>query len=203
MTIRTSRWMWSAIPVALAAGSVALSLSGAGAVERGVSKESREAPKLVRWDIARCGSPACVALVAGGHARWRSPSGAMIRFTASGQAEVGEREASGGGLYVRRDASGHLVGRGVYKVTGFLGWQGARNPLGNVADAVGSRWEVRGGVIGLHVHLSGGGKGRLVISSFRLRTGPGHLLLHTATGRTITYLEKIHPGGQPLIHRIH
>jgi hypothetical protein len=178
-------------------------LVGGAQAAGGGRREGNETPKLVRWDIAKCRGISCEALVIGGHAVWRSASGATIRFTGSGEAEVAEREAAGGGSWIRKNAAGQVVAHGVYVVTGFIDWHGLGGSLGNVTDAVGHRRDYRNGILKLHIAL-GKGQGRLVISSV-INPRPsrrGRLILHAPSGRTITYFQRIHPNGQPLFHRL-
>jgi hypothetical protein len=163
--------------------------------------EPNEPHNLVRWDIAKCHSPSCAALVIGGHAVWRSASGATINFSGSGEAEPREGEAAGGGTWTRMDAKGRVVGRGAYRVTRFISWRGFGGVLGNVVDAVGHRRDYRVGILKLHINLLGKGRGRLVISSVIGQEPRGHLFLRTVSGRTITYRERVRPKGQPLFHR--
>jgi hypothetical protein len=170
---------------------------------------------MVRWDIARCDSDSCVALVVGGHARWRSGSGATIRFTGTGQAEPREGEAAGGGVWIRKNSRGQVVRRGTYKVTGFISWNGFGGTLGNVQDGIGNRNEVRSGVLRLRIHLFALPnskqpgvilRGRLVIASDSggpLVPAKSHLVLHTGTGRKIIYREgKRVAKGQTLLHHL-
>jgi hypothetical protein len=165
-------------------------------------RESGEAPGIFRWDVARCAGPSCEALVVGGHARWRSASGATIKFTGSGEAEPGEDEAAGGGAWTRKNSTGHILGHGTYQVTGFISWRGFGGSLGNVTDAIGHARDVRSGVLKLRIHLFGTGRGRLTISSSLpgATVREGSLVLHTASGSRIEYLQHTHPGGQVLVH---
>jgi hypothetical protein len=165
-------------------------------------RESGETPTLVRWDVARCAGVSCAALVVGGHAKWRSASGATIKFTGSGEAEPPEGETAGGGVWKRRNSSGQTVGRGVYQAIDFISWRGFGGSLGNVEDAIGHRRDVRSGVLKLRIHLFGTGRGRLVLSSSSAGgTVPrGSLVLHTRSGRRIEYLQKVRPRGQILFH---
>jgi hypothetical protein len=178
-------------------------LAGQSSAPARAKKEANEVSALMRWDIAKCHSVSCGALVGGGHAVWRSESGATFHFSGTGEAEPREQEAAGGGTWTRRNSSGHLVGRGTYKVTRFIDWHGFGGTLGNVLDAVGHRRDYRVGILKLHIDLRAKVGGRLVISSFlRPASRRGYLLLHTASGRTIRYRERIRPGGQPLFHRM-
>jgi hypothetical protein len=185
---------------------VALWLSAGSVSAATRTKEANETPRVLRWDVAKCDSSSCDALVVGGHAKWHNASGATIRFTGSGQTEIREGEAAGGGLWTRRNSSGQLVGRGVYNVRAFISWKGFGGTLGNVADAIGSGREVRSGVLKLRVRLSGTGKGRLVLASSS--GGPSvqatsHLILHTKAGRRIKYRESGRVvRGQLLFHHI-
>jgi hypothetical protein len=195
-----SRFVLALCATAIASSLTGMLLVGAHAAGGG-RREGNETPKLLRWDIAKCHLASCGALVIGGRAVWRSDSGGSFRFTGSGEAEVGEREAAGGGTWIRTNASGRIVGRGAYRVRGFIDWKGFGGSLGNVADAVGHRRDYRNGILKLHVSLFGKGRGRLVISSFT-GTRTGHLVLHKPSGRRIEYVERIRPKGQPLFHRI-
>jgi hypothetical protein len=184
------------------AGSLAAAWIGASVQAAPRLGESNEPPTLLRWDVAKCAGGSCTFLVVAGHARWRTASGATIRFTGTGEAEPPEGEAAGGGEWTRRNSKGKVVGRGVYKVIHFLSWRGSGGSLGNVVDAIGHRRDVRSGALKLRIHLFGTGKGRLKLSSSSGGgTVPrGSLILHTATGRRIEYLQRDRPGGQILFH---
>ena len=201
------------IAVALLAAGVTSFLIAVVASPQSVGaagRQTNERYKLVRWDIARCDSAACDALVVGGHARWRSESGARIKFTGTGQAEPREERAAGGGLWTRKSASGRIIGRGTYTVVAFISWNGLGGTLGNVADAIGNRNEVRSGVLKLRIrlfaHSHERGRGRLVIASDAGGGSVGaesHLVLRTANGRRIKYFERGRViFGQTLLHRI-
>jgi hypothetical protein len=197
-----SRFVLALFATAIASSVAGMLLVGAHAAGRG--REGNETPKLVRWDIAKCHTVSCGALVIGGHAVWRSASGATFRFTGSGEAEVAEREAAGGGSWIRKNAAGQIVAHGAYQVTGFIDWHGLGGSLGNVTDAVGHRHDYRNGILKLHIDLLGKGQGRLVISSVinPPPSRPGHVTVQTPSGRTIKYLERIRPNGQPLFHHL-
>jgi hypothetical protein len=215
-SVHPIRWIAGALSLVFALGTFALLLTGVGSsAAASRAREANEKGKLVRWDIAKCESRFCDALVVGGHGRWRSNSGDRIKFTGTGQAEPHEGEAAGGGTWTRKDSKGHVLRRGSYKVIGFISWRGFGGILGNVADAIGSRKEVRSGVLKLRVQFiprNNGqrpvriSRGRLVIASDS--GGPpvpakSHLILHTASGRTITYWEgKRLARGQTLLHHI-
>ncbi|MDP9222579.1 MAG: hypothetical protein M3P18_01745 [Actinomycetota bacterium] len=177
-------------------------LWGGGAVQ--ARTETAERHRVVRWDIARYVF-AYRSLVVGGHATWRSSSGASITLTGSGQAEARQGEAAGGGLWTRKNAAGKQVGSGAYVVTGFQEWRSAGGDLlANVSDAIGDPREGRSGVLKLRVRL-GNHRGRLVLSSDAAAGGPvskGFLVFHTASGGRIKYHERTRPKGQVLFHVI-
>jgi hypothetical protein len=190
-----------------AASGLATAAITAGSVSAATRpREAKETPKVLRWDVAKCSSASCDALVVGGHARWRSSAGATIKFTGCGQAETREGEAAGGGQWTRRNSSGKLVDHGVYKVTSFISWKGSGGTLGNVLDAIGNGREVRSGVLKVRIRLFGTGRGRLVLASSS--GGPSvptasHLILHTAAGKRIRYVERGRLlRGQVLFHHI-
>jgi hypothetical protein len=201
-SVKSAAGKLSALLVAVLVCALAVALLIGESSARPARREANEAHRFVRWDIAQCHSHSCGSLVIGGQALWRSASGSRIRFTGSGEAEPHEGEAAGGGTWTRMDSRGRVVGRGAYRVTGFIYWRGFGGSLGNVVDAVGHRQDYRVGILKLRIRMFGIGKGRLVICSVLGRERLGHLFLRTHYGRTVTYRERVRPKGQPLFHRM-
>ena len=207
---RVPRIVLALIAAALTSLLIAVVASPQSVEAAARAREANERYKLVRWDIAKCNSASCNALVVGGRAYWRAQRGARISFTGTGQAEPREGEAAGGGLWTRRTATGRVIARGTYTVVGFISWKGYGGTLGNVADAIGSRNEVRSGLLELRIRLFSRSnrvsRGRLVIASDSggpTVPGRSHLVLHTAGGTTIKYFEgRRLAKGQTLLHHI-
>jgi hypothetical protein len=79
--------------------------------------------KNVRWDLVNlvpAGSPNTA--VAGGTNVGLDASGETVEVTGSGNAVPALRDATGGGTFVHRDATGAILAQGFYRVTGFVSW---------------------------------------------------------------------------------
>ncbi len=102
-------------------------------------------PHEFRWDIV----DESFGLTAGGYAVSTDPStGDTLRLSGSGQFEIEEKEADGGGTFVHRSESGKVLGKGIYRVTALRSWKPLSGGIvgTGLVDGVGDLREARSGI---------------------------------------------------------
>jgi len=111
---------------------------------------------LLRWDlVAVTSAGATTEVVAGGTNQGKdSATGDTVDVTGSGQANVDEDTAAGGGTFVHKHSDGTIVASGVYVVTGLRSFQnlgGSLAPTGLV-DGIGHIAATSAGILSL-IHI--------------------------------------------------
>lgn len=111
---------------------------------------------LVRWDLIAIASAAgTTEVVVGGTDVGRdSATGDTVSLTGSGQANIDEARATGGGTFVGKTSDGTTVVSGVYVVTAFKGFQnfgGSLAPTGLV-DGIGQIGATTSGILSVGIH---------------------------------------------------
>jgi hypothetical protein len=118
---------------------------------------------LLRWDlVAPTGAGATTVVLAGGTDHGKdSATGDTVDLTGSGEANVDEGTAAGGGTFVHKHSDGSMVASGVYVATGLRSFQnlgGSLAPTGLV-DGIDHIAATTAGILSLDIKgfLAGGG----------------------------------------------
>jgi len=109
---------------------------------------------LVRWDLVTVNSAGSIAVaMTGGTDQGKDlPTGDTVDLTGSGEANVDERTAAGGGTFVHKHGD-TVVASGVYVVTGFNSFQnlgGSLAPTG-LTDGIGHIAAATAGILSLNI----------------------------------------------------
>jgi hypothetical protein len=110
---------------------------------------------LVRWDLIQIvAAGSTTEVVAGGSDVAKDSAGDTVTLTGSGEANVDEGSAAGGGTFLAQFRGGTLSG--VYVVTGFNSFQnhgGSLAPTGLV-DGIGHITATTGGILSVNVRFT-------------------------------------------------
>jgi hypothetical protein len=125
---------------------------------------------LLRWDLVAIKSAGTTTeVVAGGTNQGKdNATQDTVDVTGSGQANLDEGTAAGGGTFVHKHSDGTVVASGVYVVTGLRSFQhlgGSLVPAGLV-DGIGHIAATTGGILSLDIHgfLASGGTVNAVLN---------------------------------------
>lgn len=108
---------------------------------------------IIRWDVINL-NPNVLITSPGGAATARDrASKDLLRVTGSGQFDVNNEKASGGGRFVHLRANGSRVGRGSYVVTDFVSFEPLAGSIEAtpIIDGVAEKSNARAGILTVNV----------------------------------------------------